>query len=66
MDTLGSDSDYIPFFDNALQDVDLNVAYVTKHYTELETWLGASSWVTDSSVTECWLRLTRERHEEIN
>lgn len=42
-DTLGSDSDYIPFFDNALQDVDLNVAYVTKHYTELETWLGASS-----------------------
>lgn len=37
--SLQSDSGYIPFFDNALQDVDLNVAYVTKHYTELETWL---------------------------
>ncbi|XP_061193634.1 aminopeptidase N-like [Saccostrea echinata] len=37
--SLEVDSPYITFFDNALQDVDLNVNWVDKHYSELEAWL---------------------------
>ncbi|XP_022293298.2 aminopeptidase N-like [Crassostrea virginica] len=42
-ESLGGNSPYTPFFDNALQDVDLNVAYVTKHYAELENWLNEAT-----------------------
>ncbi|XP_048768229.2 aminopeptidase N-like [Ostrea edulis] len=39
--TLEADSRFSPFFDNALQDVDRNVDWLTKHYSELETWLSS-------------------------